>query len=78
MLYYQVVASTMKKNDLGKGVGNDRGTILKVVFREDFFEEAIFAQKPEWVGELVTWIQGKSGPTEGLTELMTQAFFWRI
>lgn len=41
----------MKKNDVGKVVENDRGTNLKIVFREDFFKEAIFAQKPEWVGE---------------------------
>lgn len=37
------MAHAMKKNDLGKGVENDRETTLKIVVREDFSEEAIFA-----------------------------------
>lgn len=38
---------------------NDRETTLKIVVREDFSEEAIFAWETEWVWELVIWIQGQ-------------------
>lgn len=38
---------------------NDRETTLKIVIRKDFSEEAVFAQEPEWVWELVIWIHGQ-------------------
>lgn len=45
-----------RKNDAGKGMENDRGTTLKIVGREDFSEEAICPQKPEWIRDIVIWI----------------------
>lgn len=52
----------MMKNDAWKGVENDRGMTLKIGVREHSFEEAVFAQNPEWLRKRVFQQKGWQRP----------------